>query len=129
MAKPAQIHKGKRPFRRHYLREWLDERDMEPMELLDALNEAASMESPIIDKSQVYRWLKGALPHPPTQIRIAAALELLDPETGEPDPQMLMVHPAQVWMALKIRGRSQDDIERMKQMIDLAFPSRTGTDN
>lgn len=101
---------------------------MDAMDLLNAINEAASMDQPVIDKSQVYRWFAGQLPRPATQIRIAAALQLLDPETGAPDPELLLTHPDYEWFARKTRGRSRQDIERMKGMIDLAFPP-TGTDN
>ena len=126
MSKLARIHTGKQPFRRHFLKEWLDVRGMGPMDLLNALNEAASMDTPLIDKSQVYRWMKGQLPHPPTQIRIAAALELVDPETGDPDPERLQHHPDSDWFIRITHGRPREDIERIKQMIELAMPKRTG---
>lgn len=99
---------------------------MEPMDLYDVLNQSES--ASYIDKSQVYRWLGGQLPQRATQIRIAAALELLD-DTGEPDPEMLTTHPAQSWIARKVSKLDPDDIERMKEIISLAFPDRTGTDN
>jgi len=127
MKSRQQIHRGKPTFRRHYLREWLEEREMEPMDLVNVLNEAEP-ERPL-DKTHVYRWLRGTLPHIETQIRIAAALELRDPETGEPNPELMMTHPAQVWIARKVQGRPKEDVERLRQMIELAFPDRTGTDN
>lgn len=128
MSQPTQI-RGKGPtFRRHFLAEWLEEREMEPMDLLNELNEPSDMETPAIDKSQVYRWLKGQLPQRKTQVRIAAALNLVDPETGDPAPERLMTHPAQDWIAKKVSGLEQSDIERLRQMVDLAFPDKTGTD-
>lgn len=125
MGKTSTIHDRKGTFRRHCLAEWLEERRMDPMDLLNALNESGAEEP--IQKSQVYRWLKGQLPHKPTQIRIAAVLNLLDIESGEPAPELLMRKPEEVWFALKIRNRSEEERERIKQMIELAFPDRTGT--
>lgn len=82
------------------------------------------------DKSQVYRWLDGQLPHLPTQIRIAAALKLHDLETGEPDPELLLVHPAHTWLARKLKGRDATEVTKLRQMIDIAFPDKkTGTGN
>jgi len=97
------------------------------MELLNALNDAADMGTPVIDKSQVYRWLAGQLPHRETQLRIAAALELINPETGEPDPERLMTHPAHDWIARKFKDRSMDEFERLKTLVEAAFPDKTGT--
>jgi hypothetical protein len=111
-------------FRAHYLNEWLDERRMSAMELLDALNEPAGMDPQIIDKSQVYRWLKGQLPHHATQRRIAETLGLVDNDTGEPDPKLLMTHPAQVWIARKVSGLEPEDIDRLKTIIETVFPEK-----
>jgi hypothetical protein len=123
--KPTQIRRHqKTTFRRHFLREWLEARDMEPTDLVRVLNEPEDMETPI-DKSQVYRWIKGQLPHGQTLTRIAAALELLNFETGEPDPELLLAHPSQDWIARKFKDRDHQEYERMKQMLDLAFPDRT----
>jgi len=134
MAKVTRIHPKKRlvvqnppKLRRHYIAEWLVERGMEPMDLLNALNDAANMDQPPIDKSQVYRWINGNRPQARFERRIAAALNLLDQETGEPDPQMLLSHPAQVWIARKLQNKPPEVVDRIRQMIDLAFPA-TGTD-
>lgn len=102
---------------------------MEPMDLLAALNEAQGPDRPYIDKSQVYRWLKGQLPHKPTQVRIAAALELLDIETGEPAPELLMSHPAQSWIAGALQGLPNSEVERIRRVVELSLPRKTGTDN
>jgi len=90
------------------------------MDLLDALNEAEMARQPI-DKSQVYRWMRGQLPQPDMQVRIAGVLEI--------DPEALLRHPTDDWMARKLRGRPKEEVERIKQMIDLAFPDKTGTHN
>lgn len=126
--KPVQIRQHqKNTYRRHYLAEWLEVRDMQVMDLVRLLNEPE--DAPALDKSQVYKWInKNQLPRGPNATRIAAALELIDPETGEPEPEMLMTHPAQDWIARKFRDRPIDDFERMKNIIENAFPDKTGTD-
>jgi hypothetical protein len=125
---PAQIrHRSRGTYRRHYLAEWLEARNMSPMELLAVLNEPGSEGE--IDKSQVYRWMKGQLPHGPTQLRIAAALGLLDIETGEPDPELLLAHPDQGWIAERVKDLSKEDRATVKQMLDLWLSRRTGTNN
>lgn len=124
--KQPGIYQNRKTFRRHYLREWLQERKMTAPDLVKALNEPAN--ETYIDKSQIYRWLKGQLPQRGTQIRVAAALRLSDPETGEPAPEMLMRHPAEDWIARKLRDKSPEDIERAKQAIELVLPDKTGTD-
>lgn len=126
MTDVPEIHKGKVSFRRQFLAEWLEVREMEPMDLVNALNEADTS-LPAIDKSQIYKWLKGQLPHKSTQIRIAAALSLFDPETGEPDPERLMRDPDADWFAQKVRDRSREEIEELKDFVERAIRLKTGT--
>lgn len=96
---------------------------MTPMGLLNSLNDAANMDTAVIDKSQVYRWLKGQLPQRATQIRIAAALQLLD-ENGNPDPELLTTDPAVAWVATRVKGRSKEEIQKVKEFLDWALPPR-----
>jgi predicted XRE-type DNA-binding protein len=62
----------RRAIRRHFIKEWMEDREMTPADIVDALD---------IDKSQVYRWLKGQLPQPDMQerARIKQAMELAWP--------------------------------------------------
>lgn len=117
----VRIHKGKQPISKHYLKEWLDERDMGAMDLLDEINKA--LPDPI-DKSQVYRWLKGQMPHDDMLVRIAGVLSIVDAETGAPDPRGVLRDPNVDWIAQKLRGRSEDEVERVKQILDAAFPPK-----
>lgn len=100
---------------------------MDPMDLLRVLNEGDTS-LPAVDKSQVYRWLKGQLPQTPMQARIAGALEIVDVETGLPDPNGLFRHPDIDWFARKLQQSSREDVERLKQIVELTLP-RTGTRN
>jgi hypothetical protein len=124
----SQIHKGKTPYRRHFINEWLEAREMEPMALLDLLNEADTSLPPV-DKSQVYRWLKGQLPQKHMQERIAGALGIVDVESGEPDPSGIFRDPTLDWFSQKVKDRSEDELKHLRQIVDAAFPSRTGTRN
>lgn len=93
---------------------------MKPMDLHRLLNETES--EPFIDKKQVYRWLDGALPHPATQARIAAALGLDSAED-------LMRNPTEDWIARFLRDRSDEELEHIKQSLEVTFPKRAGGSN
>ena len=94
MAKVSKIHQSKQPVRRHYLAEWLEARSLKPMDLVELLNDPErSSEFTEIDKTQVYRWLRGQLPHPGTQLRIASVLGF------EGEPEKLMQHPSIDWLS------------------------------
>lgn len=118
MTNITKIHQGKQPVRRHYIAEWLEVRGMSPMDLLAALNDPErSIDLAEVDKSQVYRWLKGQLPHPPMQLRIKEVLELDD--AGD-----LLRPPENDWFAQFIKDRDEDEIARMKLMLETAFPKK-----
>lgn len=117
MSKLTTIHQGKQPIRRHYIAEWLEERRMTATDLLEALNDPdRSSEYPFIDKSQVYRWLKGQLPQPAMQLRIAAALGF------EADPGKLLRPPELDWIKEFFDGRSREEMARIRDTLTVAFP-------
>lgn len=88
------------------------------MDLLSALNDPdRSMDYPLIDKSQVYRWLKGQLPHGDMQFRIAAALSL-------EDPRDLFRDPNEDWFAKFFAHRSEEELKRIRLMLEAAFPMK-----
>lgn len=80
------------------------------------------MDLPRVDKSQVYRWLKGQMPQAAMQVRIAAALEMEDAGS-------LLRHPDDDWFIDFFSGRSRDEINRMKLVLEASFPKKrtTGT--
>lgn len=93
-------------------------------ELLAVLNDPErSMDLGAIDKSQVYRWVKGQMPQPAMQARLAGAL-------GLDDPASLLRHPDDDWFIEFFSGRSRDEIRRMKLALEAAFPrlEKTGTE-
>lgn len=123
MSKLTTIHQNKQPIRRHYLAEWLEDKDMSPTELLELLNDPErSSEYPYIDKSQVYRWLKGQLPQPAMQMRIAAALGF------EGEPERLLQPPEFGWMKDFFEGRTREEVKRIRNTLSAAFPRDDATD-
>lgn len=116
MSTITKIYQGRQPVRRHFLGEWLEARHLSVSDLLALLNDdERSMDLPRVDKSQVYRWLRGQMPQSAMQARLAAALEL-------DDPGSLLRHPDDDWFAEFFAGRSRDEIHRMKLMLEAAFP-------
>lgn len=124
MPNVSKIHQNKSPVRRHYLAEWLEAKHMTPVDLLAVLNDPErSMDLPEVDKSQVYRWIKGQMPQAPMQERIAGAL-------GFPgEPEKLLQDPTMDWLAAFFRDKTEEQKERAIQMLKVLFPdSKTGTD-
>jgi len=99
------IHQKKQGRRPHFLREWMDSKELRAVDLSEELN---------IDKSIISRWLAGATPSADKQ-RILADFFGCEPEG-------LFRHPDEDWMARELRGRPREEIERIKQTIRTAFP-------
>lgn len=92
------------------------------MDLLRALNdEERSINLAAIDKSQIYRWLKGQLPQEEMQVRIAGVLDL-------DDPAQLLRPPEADWLMKFFEKRNADERARIRQMLEAAFPEKTGTE-
>lgn len=118
MAKLTRIHQNKQPIRRHYLPEWLEAKGLKPMDLVNLLNDPdRPMELGEIEKSQVYRWIDGQMPGPANQKRIMGALE--------EEPDALMRHPIiDEWAGKFFRDRNMDELQRIKNTLEMAFPKR-----
>lgn len=72
------------------------------------------------DKSVVSRWYNGSTPSLDWQEKLAALFQI--------DREALFRHPDDDWIARFFRNRSQEERERMKRMLEAAFPPRTGTE-
>lgn len=105
MQKPVRIHQNKTPIRRHYIKEWAEARNMTQADLARELD---------TDKSQTSRWWQGQMPNSSTQERIAAVFEI--------EPEALLRHPDQDWMARFFEGRAAEERDRIKQAMELSFP-------
>lgn len=104
----TRIHKSKQPRRPHFIEEWAKKRGYETQAEL-----AAELDA---DKSVVSRWYSGTSPSEDWQKKLAA---LFDCET-----ESLFRHPDDDWMARFFRDRSADELERMRQMLEAAFPQK-----
>jgi hypothetical protein len=124
MAKISKIHQDKQPIRRHYLAEWLNAKGMSPVDLLAALNDPErSMTLAEVDKSQVYRWIKGQMPNPKMQSRIAGVLGFED------EPERLLQDPSMDWFSEFFRDKTEEQKQKAIQILKLWFEeNKTGTE-
>jgi len=111
MSNPDPVHKSKQPRRPHFITEWAERRNLSQADLARELD---------ADKSIVSRWFSGSTPGIDYQARLAALFNC--------EPEALFRHPDDDWLSRFFANRSQDEVERMKQLLELAFPKRTGTD-
>jgi hypothetical protein len=111
MSNVTRIHRGKQPNRPHYIEEWAETRRFHTqIELANALD---------ADKSVVSRWYGGSTPSLEWQEKLAALFEI--------EREAIFRHPDDDWISRFFQGRSQDERERMKKMLEAAFPPKTGT--
>jgi len=109
----TRIHKGKQPRRPHFIQEWAEARGF--VKPIDLANEIGA------DKSVVSRWYNGTTPGEEWQQRLAAAFNC--------EPESLFRHPDDDWLVRFFRDRSIEELKRMKQMLEAAFPRKTGTED
>jgi transcriptional regulator with XRE-family HTH domain len=112
MAQLSKIHKGKPSSQLHYLVEWAEHRGLKQADIVKALD---------VDKSTVSRWFDGTLP---SEQHLIALAGYLFAEDYEPEPAALFRHPNDDWMFRLLRGRSTEEIERIRATIEAAFPRK-----
>jgi len=112
MSEITRIHAGKQPRRPHYIKEWAERRGYASQAEL-----AAELGA---DKSVVSRWYNGSSPSSEWQEKLAALFQC--------DVEAIFRHPDDDWMARFLRGRTRDEVERMKAMLEAAFPRRPDND-
>lgn len=105
----TRIHRGRQPRRPHFIPEWAVKRGYANQgELAEALE---------ADKSVVSRWYSGASPGEDWQEKLAALF-------GCEDREAIFRHPDDDWLTRFFRGRSVDEMDRIRQMLDAAFPQK-----
>lgn len=109
MKKMTQIHRGKQPRRPHFIEEWAKRRGYETQaDLAEALD---------ADKSLVSRWYSGASPGVEWQAKLAALFDTQDADG-------IFRHPDDDWLAKFFKDRQPEEIDRIKQTLEAAFPLR-----
>jgi transcriptional regulator with XRE-family HTH domain len=109
MAQITRIHSGKNSFRMHYIPEWSEFRGLRQTDLVEATG---------LEKSTISRWFKGAMPKTREHMEaIAVALQL-------PEPDSFLRHPQDDWMARQLRGKTEEDVERLIDAMRIAFRER-----
>lgn len=103
------IHKGRQPRRPHYVQEWAEKRGMRATDLASELG---------VDKSVVSRWFTGSTPSLESQQRLAALFGC--------EPESLFRHPDDDWLTRFFEGREREEVERIKNTLEAAFPRKTG---
>lgn len=101
----ARIHTQKQPRRPHFVAEWAAIRGLKQADLARELN---------ADKGLVSRWFNGSTPGLEWQERLAAYFHV--------EADALFRHPDDDWLTKFFRDRSHDEIERIKQTLEVAFP-------
>lgn len=108
-----RIHAGKQPRRPHFIPEWAQKRHLKSQaELAKELD---------ADKSVVSRWYGGASPSEEWQEKLA--------DLFGTTKEGLFRHPDDDWMARFFRKRTADEVERVKQMLEAAFPDKEKKSN
>jgi transcriptional regulator with XRE-family HTH domain len=100
--------KGKQHRRPHFIPEWAERRGLAQGGLANLLG---------ADKSVISRWYGGATPGEEWQTKLADLFGC--------DREGLFRHPDEEWLTKFFRDRSADEVDRMKQMLEAAFPPKS----
>lgn len=69
-----------------------------------------------VDKSMISKYLDGATPLAPSQRKLAKALGTT--------PEGLFRHPDESWVVDFLAGRRTDEVKRIKDTLETAFPKK-----
>jgi len=107
----TEIYKGKQPRRPHFVQDWAELRGYKK-----AVDLAKALDA---DKSLVSRWYSGSTPNEEYQGKLAALFHC--------ERESIFRHPDDDWVAKFFRDRTDQEIARIKMMLEAAFPLKTGT--
>lgn len=115
MPNVSRIHSAqqanRQPGRPQYIAEWAEHRGLSQRDVVERTNIPKSTVSRLFNKKQS--------PQDDTQ-QILADLFHCEKES-------LFRHPDDDWMTRFLRGRPEDEVARIKAMLEVAFPRKTGT--
>jgi hypothetical protein len=109
MNRPTQIHRGKQPRRPHFIPEWAEKRGY--------ATQAELVKASGADKGLVSKWYSGSSPGVEWQEKLAFLFKCDETDS-------IFRHPDDDWLSRFFRNRDPDEIERMKQTLELTFPIR-----
>lgn len=107
MTPPPRIHADKTPSRLHFIVEWAEHRHLTQAELARLTG---------ADKGTVSRWFAGTMPR---EHHLEALAEVMQVSV-----QDLMRDPYDDWIKKFFKGRSADEMERIKATLEAAFPRK-----
>lgn len=107
-----RIYQNRQPRRPHYLAPLMERYNVSRQDIIEAIE---------VDKSLLSRWLDESKPSTPSPDWARKLGEFFG--KGH-DPVDIFSDPDVDWMSRLLQGRSADEIERIKAMIEAAFPAK-----
>jgi transcriptional regulator with XRE-family HTH domain len=104
----GKVIPSKQPCRPHHIPEWVETLDLTQAEFAEEIG---------ADKGLVSRWYSGTSPGRGWQKKLA--------EFFNCEPESLFRHPDDDWIARFLRGRDKPEIERIKTVLESAFPKKS----
>jgi transcriptional regulator with XRE-family HTH domain len=108
----ATIYANRQPRRPHYLLQLMERYNVTRADIVEAIG---------VDKSQLSRWLDETRPSTPSPEWARKLGEFFG--KGH-DPVDIFTDPDVDWLSRLLRDRSPDEKERIKAMIEAAFPAK-----
>jgi transcriptional regulator with XRE-family HTH domain len=108
----ATIYANRQPRRPHYLAQLMERYNVTRADIVEALD---------VDKSQLSRWLDEERPSTPSP---EWAQKLGEYFGKGHDPVDIFTDPDVDWLSRLLKDRSADEKDRIKAMIEAAFPAK-----
>ena len=108
----SKIHQDKAPRRKHFIKEWIERRDMKQADVVRGMG---------VDKGAVSRWCAGYMPGDKNLEPLIKFLQLENPID-------LFHHPDQIWIWRFLEGRSEIETAHIQKSLEVIFPKKNGTD-